>query len=313
MKKDWDVIIIGAGPAGLTAGIYSSRARMETLVLDKMGPGGQLALTENIENYPGFKDGVGSFELMQSMSEQAKRFGTVFAVDEVVGISAQGNLKKVVTKKGEFSAWALVVAAGASPQRLGVPGEEKLTGRGVSYCATCDAMFFKDKNVVVVGGGDTAIEEAIFLTKFCKKITVVHRRDRLRATKILQERIFAQKDKVDFCWKSAVKEIVGKNKVEAVRVQNVDTGEVKDIACDGVFVFVGYTPNSSFLKGVLKMDESGYIASDNDMKTSADGIFACGDIRKKSLKQVVTACGEGATAAFCAQRYVEELKGTAYS
>ena len=314
IDKIWDIAIIGSGPAGLTAGIYAARARMSALIIDKVGPGGQLGLAEHIENYPGVKENVKSVELIQNMFEQAKRSGAEFATDEITGLSVSKDNKEINIQaaKKTYRALSVIIAAGASPQRLGVPGEGRLTGKGVSYCAICDAMFFKDKNVVVVGGGDSAIEEALFLTKFCKKVTLIHRRDRLRAVKILQEQIFARKDKVDILWKSTIKEIIGKIKVEAVRVENVDTKETKDIPIDGVFVFVGYKPNSVFLKDFVKTDDAGFIITGENMQTSVKGVFACGDIRKNILKQVVVACGEGAVASFAAQKYVEEIKGMAY-
>ena len=311
----FDAIIIGGGPAGLTAGIYLSRARMNTLLIEKALPGGQAVLTEIIENYPGFPEGVGGPELMQKMEEQAIRFGLKIEYGEVVEVSIinhkENKVKIVKINNQKYYALAIILTSGAEASKLGIPGEEKLRGRGVSYCATCDAPFFKDQKIVVIGGGDTAIVEALYLTKFVREVTIIHRRDRLRATEILQERILANK-KINFTWDSVVTKILGKEKVEGVLIQNKKTGEKKEIFCQGVFIFVGYIPNSKFLKDLVKLDQKGYILTDDNMMTSQEGIYACGDVRKKILRQVVTACGEGATAAFAAQKYIEELKGVSY-
>jgi thioredoxin reductase (NADPH) len=311
----YDAIIIGGGPAGLTAGIYLSRARMNTLLIEKALPGGQAILTEIIENYPGFPLGIAGPELMQKMEEQAVRFGLKIEYGEVVEVKIkedkEDKVKIVKTNNQEYKTLTIVLASGAEAQKLGVPGEEELRGRGVSYCATCDAPFFKDQKIVVVGGGDTAIEEALYLTKFVREITIVHRRDRLRATKILQERVFANK-KINFTWDSVVTKILGSEKVEGTLIKNKKTGEEKEISCQGVFIFVGNVPNSKLLNELIKLDKRAYILTDNNMMTSQEGIYACGDVRKKLLRQVVTACGEGATAAFTAQKYIEELKGVSY-
>jgi len=311
----YEAIIVGGGPAGLTACIYLSRARMNTLLIEKALPGGQAILTEIIENYPGFPFGIAGPELMQKMEEQAVRFGLKIEYAEVVEVKIkedkEDKVKIVKTNNQEYKTLTIVLASGAEAQKLGVPGEEELRGRGVSYCATCDAPFFKDQKIVVVGGGDTAIEEALYLTKFVREATIIHRRDRLRATKILQERVFSNK-KINFAWDSVVTKILGKEKVEGVLVQNKKTGKEKVISCQGVFVFVGNIPNSKFLKELVKLDKRGYILTDDNMMTSQEGIYACGDVRKKILRQVVTACGEGATAAFAAQKYIEELKGVSY-
>ena len=314
-EKIYDAIIIGGGPAGLTAGIYLSRARMNTLLIEKAMPGGQAVLTEIIENYPGFSEGISGPELMQKMEEQAVRFGLKIEYGEVAEVKikeAKGDkVKMVKINNQEYKTLAIILASGAEASKLEVPGEEELRGRGVSYCATCDAPFFKDQKIVVIGGGDTAIEEALYLTKFAQEVTLIHRRDRLRATKILQERVFANK-KINFAWDSVVIKILGKEKVEGVLIQNKKTGEEKEIPCRGVFVFVGNVPNSRFLNELIKLDQKGYILTDDDMITSQEGIYACGDVRKKLLRQVVTACGEGATAAFAAQKYIEEIKGVSY-
>ena len=308
----YDAIIIGGGPAGLTAGIYLSRARMNTLLIEKALPGGQAILTEIIENYPGFPHGIAGPELMQKMEEQAVRFGLKIEYGEVEEVKIKEDKVKIVKiNNKEYRTMTIILASGAEAQKLGVPGEEELRGRGVSYCATCDAPFFKDQKIVVVGGGDTAIEEALYLTKFVREVTIIHRRDRLRATKILQERVFANK-KINLAWDSVVTKVLGKEKVEGILIQNKKTGEEKEVPCQGVFVFVGNVPNSKFLNELIKLDQKGYILTDDNMMTSQEGIYACGDVRKKILRQVVTACGEGATAAFAAQKYIEEIKGVSY-
>ena len=311
----YDAIIIGGGPAGLTAGIYLSRARMNTLLIEKALPGGQAILTEIIENYPGFPHGIAGPELMQKMEEQAVGFGLKIEYGEAAEVrikeGKEDKVKIVKINNQEYRTLTIILASGAEASKLGVPGEEELRGRGVSYCATCDAPFFKNQKIVVIGGGDTAIEEALYLTKFAQGVILIHRRDRLRATKILQERVFSNK-KINFAWDSVVTKILGKEKLEGVLIQNKKTGEEKEIPCQGVFVFVGNVPNSKFLNELIKLDQKGYILTDDNMMTSQEGIYACGDVRKKLLRQVVTACGEGATAAFSAQKYIEELKGTSY-
>ncbi len=312
---DYDVIIIGGGPSGITAAIYASRARLKTLVLESFSVAGQAIITDSIENYPGFPDGVNGFELVSRFKKQAEKFGTIVKASHVKGIKEYKDRGhrgwKVVSEKEVSTTLSLIIASGARPKKLGVPGEDTLQGRGVSYCATCDGALYKDKDIVVVGGGDTAVEEALFLTRFGRKVSLVHRRDRLRATKILQERLLSNK-KISFLWESEAIGILGEKKVEGLRVRNVKGGGESDVACDGVFIFVGYVPNTGLVKGIVKLDTSGYILTDQDMNTSKNGIFACGDSRKKLLRQVVTACGDGATAAFSAQQYVEELKGIAY-
>ncbi len=306
----YDIVIIGAGPAGLTAGIYAARARMNTALIEKAAPGGQALTSETIENYPGMPFGIAGPDLMTKMAEQAREFGLDVMSEEAVEIVQGPEGQKVAKMKDgkEYASLAIIVASGAQPRKLEAPGEEELRGKGVSYCATCDGPLFKDRDVVVVGGGDTAVEEALFLSKFARYVTIVHRRDRLRAARILQERVESNPN-IDFIWNSQVTEILGKEKVEGVKVKDVQTGGQNYVPCWGLFISVGLQPNTKFLKGIVDMDEDGYIITDEKMKTSCDGIYACGDCRKKLLRQVVTACGEGATAAVAAQRYVEELKG----
>jgi len=314
---DYDVVIIGGGPAGLTAGIYTSRARLKTLLIESYSVPCQAVTTDHIENYPGFPDGVNGFELIEKFKKQAEKFGTEFIVSEVKDIKENeahsglslGRMYKpvweILTDGKSYTSRAIIIASGARPKRLDIPGEDKFRGKGVSYCATCDGALFKNKEVVVAGGGDTALEEAIFLTRFAKKVTVIHRRNTLRGTKILQERSFSNK-KIEFVWDSVISEILGVAKVSGVKVKNVKTGAEKDLSCDGVFIFVGYTPNTAFLKDLLPLDESGYIIADINSLTSKAGIFACGDCRKKLLRQVVTAAGDGATAAFACQHFLGE-------
>lgn len=300
---DYDVIIIGGGPAGLTAGIYTSRARLKTLLVESYSVACQAVTTDQIENYPGFPDGVNGFELIEKFKKQAEKFGTEFIINEVKGIKENKPFWLIETDDKTYSGRAVIIASGARPKRLGVPGEDKFRGKGVSYCATCDGALFKNKEVVVAGGGDTALEEAIFLTRFAKEVTVIHRRNALRGTKILQERAFNNK-KIEFVWDAVISEITGPARVASVKVKNVKTGVETEILCDGVFIFVGYAPNTGFLKDALPLDESGYIITDDNCLTPKPGVFAGGDCRKKLLRQVVTACGDGATAAFACQHFL---------
>jgi thioredoxin reductase (NADPH) len=301
---DYDVIIIGGGPAGLTAAIYASRARLKTLIIESYSVACQAVTTDHIENYPGFPEGINGFELIEKFKKQAEGFGAEFIASSVKSVKESKPGFQVETEEKTYSSSSVIVATGSSPKILGIPGEDKFRGKGVSYCGTCDGALFKGKEVVVVGGGDTALEEALFLTRFVKKATVIHRRDALRGTKILQERAFANK-KIEFIWDSIVTEITGAGKVTGVKLKNVKTDALKDFAADGVFIFVGYTPNTGFLKDTVSLDESGYIIADDNCLTLKPGIFAIGDCRKKLLRQVVTAAGDGATAAFACQRYLE--------
>jgi thioredoxin reductase (NADPH) len=302
-----DVIIIGGGPAGLAAGIYSCRAGAKTLLLEKLVPGGQTNLTALIENYPGFPEGIPGQQLMQKMKLQATEAGLEIISGEVTKIE-----KKIVTAKDtKYKTLAIIVATGAQPRKLGVPGEEKFLGKGVSYCATCDGPLFKGQDIVVVGGGNTAAEEASFLTKFARKVILIHRRDTLRSSRILQERVLGNK-KIEIVWDSSITEILGGERVAGVRVKNKKTGNEEDISCAGIFVSIGTIPATKFLSGIVSLDKEGYILTNEGMKTSTEGIYACGDCRKKLLRQIITACGEGALAAVEAVKYVEELKGSAY-
>ena len=310
----YDVVIIGGGPAGLTAGLYAARANLKALLIEGATTVSQITMTDMIENYPGIPDGISGFELVQLFRRQAEKFGLEVTQGDVTGLAREERQGREVWKVNAGSAHltlSVIVATGATWRKAGVPGEGDFTGRGVSYCATCDGPFYRNKEVFVIGGGDTAIQEAIFLTRFARKVTVVHRRNRLRATKILQERCFTN-SKIEFLWDSVVEEITGRDFVEGIKVKNLKTGDLTDLSADGVFVFIGLIPNTEKFREVVKQDQSGYIITDSQMQTSAKGIFACGDCTDKLLRQVVTACGDGATAAFAAQLYVEALKGEAY-
>lgn len=307
----YDLIIIGGGPAGLTAGLYSARARLKTLLIESLSIPSQAMVTTLIENYPGFPDGIGGPGIIERIKKQVISLDLETISGDVKSIKRSDKTWLVILENRKIESLSLIIATGARPKELNVPGEEKFRGKGVSYCATCDAVFFKNKNIVAVGGGDSAIEETLFLTKFVKGIKLIHRRDKLRATRILQERILSNK-KVEVIWNSTLKEILGKDKIEGVIVKNVKTSEESHISCDGIFIFIGYIPNTDFTKSIVKLDSSGYIITDENMKTSQEGIYACGDCRHKTLRQIITACGDGATAAFSAQKYVEDSKGIAY-
>jgi len=314
--SEYDIVIIGGGPAGLTAGLYTTRSKMKTLLLEKVAPGGQAALAWTIENYPGFPEGIDGMELMERTRKQAEKYGLEIKSGEVLKVSlsskcerSKGELEKLIkTEQGEYEAVAVIVATGTRPRKLGVPGEERLIGRGVSYCATCDGPLFKNRKVVVVGGGDAAVEEALFLSRFVEKTTLIYRREKLRATKIIQEKAVSH-PKLEFIWNSVVTEILGENEVAGIKVRNLETGKDLTLEAKGVFVYIGTLPNTEFLKGIVEMDKEGFIITDENMETSVSGIYACGDVRKKLLKQVVTACGEGATAGFAAGQYVGKWKG----
>ncbi len=302
-KRAYDVAVLGCGPAGLTAGIYASRSGLRTVILERMAPGGQAATTFSIENYPGFPNGVDGPGLMAAMEEQAKKFGTEITITEATSILAEVGEFVLHTTTGQFRARTVIIATGTREKPLGVPGEKELRGRGVSYCATCDGAFFRDKKVVVVGGGDSAITEAIFLARMASRVTVVHRRDTLRANKALQDRAMSNQ-KIGFVWDSVVTAIEGKERVERIVVRNLKTGETTPIEADGVFVYVGFLPNTAFLSGVVDLDSAGYVIADNMLRTSTPGIFVAGDARVKELRQVVTAAADGAVAAVSAERYL---------
>ncbi|MGL4821258.1 MAG: thioredoxin-disulfide reductase [Bacilli bacterium] len=304
-QKIYDVIIIGAGPAGMTAAVYTSRANLDTLMIERGIPGGQMANTEEIENYPGYDHILGP-ELSNKMFDHAKKFGATYAYGDIKEVRDEGDYKVIVAGKKEYKTKTVIIATGAEYRKMGVPGEAEFAGRGVSYCAVCDGAFFKDKELVVVGGGDSAVEEGVYLTRYAKKVTIVHRRDQLRAQKILQDRAFAN-EKVDFIWNATVKEIHGEGKVNAVLLQDTQTGEERSFACDGAFIYIGMNPLSKPFAALGITNDAGYILTDEQMETSVPGVFAAGDIREKKLRQIVTATGDGSIAAQAAQHYIEEL------
>lgn len=301
-----DTAIIGGGPAGLGAAIYTARGNLKTLVFEKALVGGQIVLTSEVENYPGFEESVSGFEIVDKMKKQAERFGTEFVEEQVKDIKTDGKRKIIKTEENEFDAKTVILATGAKPRKLNVKGEKKLTGRGVSYCATCDGALYRDKIVAVVGGGDAAVEEALFLTKFAKKVYIIHRRDKLRAVKIAQERAFAN-DKIEVIWDSVIKEIKGDNAVKSVQLYNKKKQEDFELEIDGIFIYIGIIPNNKLAKQLgIKLSPSGFIEVDGNMQTNKPGIYAAGDILEKGLKQVVTAASDGATAAVAADKWIEE-------
>jgi thioredoxin reductase (NADPH) len=299
----YDVLIIGGGPAGLTAGMYAARAGLKTMLLEAGMPGGQASTTDWIENYPGFPGGVSGIDLMSKFMEQGMNFGLEMNTTYVTGTNLNENIKIVQTEQGDFEGHAVIICSGATWRELGVEGEKRLRGAGVSYCATCDGAFYKNKEVVVVGGGDSALEEAIFLTKFASKVTIVHRRDQFRAAQIIQKRAEAN-EKISFKLNAVVFSIEGEKKVEKVILKNVDTGALEEYPTDGVFIFIGTLPNASLVH--VEKDSHGYILTDEALVTSIEGVFAAGDVRKKALKQVSTAVGDGAIAAMSAEKYLAE-------
>jgi thioredoxin reductase (NADPH) len=299
------VLILGSGPAGLSAALYTARANLEPVLLTGMELGGQASLTYTIENYPGFPDGVGGQELADLFQKQAEKFGATVEYDTATDVNLSERPFRVKTYNGEYLAETLIIATGAQATHLNVPGEKELTGRGVSYCATCDGWFFKDKDVVVVGGGDSALEESLFLTRYAKSVTIIHRRESLRAGVILQQRAF-EHPKIMFIWDSIVTEIVGEEKVTKVKIKNVKTGELSEQATDGVFIFVGHIPNTQMFVGTLELDERGYITTDNLLTTSVPGVYVAGEAGDPNFRQVVTSAGMGAAAAMQAVKFIEK-------
>jgi len=304
---EYDVIVIGSGPAGLTAAIYAGRALVKTLIVGGRLSGGQLMLTSGVENFPGFSEAVQGPQLMQEMRKQAERFCTQIIDDDVVSIDFSRNPFKVTVGSDVHSSKAVIIATGSSAKWLGLPSETKLRGRGVSSCATCDGYFFRGKRVVVVGGGDTATEEALFLTKYATEVVVVHRRDELRASKIMQRRVLSN-EKIKLVWDSVIDEILGEQKVEGVKVKNLKTGELSILPCDGVFVAIGFEPNTKIFGRQIKLDEKGYILTEHGTKTSVEGVFVAGDVHDYKYRQAVTAAGEGCKAAMDALTFLEEQK-----
>lgn len=302
----FDVIIVGGGPAGLTAGTYCARAGMKTMLVERAILGGQISLCSAIDNYPGFPSGISGVELAARFEDQAKKFGVETVWGDVQQISCEAPLKKVQLLDNTFSAKTLIIAIGTEPKKLGIPGESEFLGKGVSYCATCDGAFYKDKEIVVIGGGNSAVQEAIFLTKFASKVKIVHRRDRLRADQVLAERAVSDA-KIEMVWDSVPLSVNGSGAVGSVTVRNVKDNTKKEISCDGVFIYIGEAPNTGLFKGVLDLSPEGFIVTDDLMRTSCKGVFAAGDVRHKNFRQIATAVGDGAIAADSARKFLENM------
>jgi len=301
-----DLIIIGAGPSGLTAGLYAGRFKLNTRIFEKLSSGGQILLSPTIENYPGFPEGVSTFDLIEKFKKQVEDLGLKVESENVISITPQGSTYNLQTESGIFGTKAIIIASGAFSKRLKVEGEERLIGKGVSYCGTCDGPLFKNKDIIVIGGGDRALEDAMFLANYANTLYLVHRRDEFRASKILVDKVKAN-PKIKLILDSVVEEIIGQEKVESVKIKNVKTGESSGISCQGVFIFVGIVPNTGFIKDLVKTNEYGFVSVNQRMHTSREGIFACGDCAEKGLYQVVSACGDGATAADSAHKYLLKL------
>ena len=299
----YDVIIVGGGPAGFTAALYSARSNLKTLLIERFFVGGQMSTTEVMENYPGFEEPINGIELALKMEKQAKKFGTEVISEEVVELDLDDEIKIVKTTNGEYRCKTVILGMGGSPRKLGLPSENNLMGRGISYCATCDGSFYRDMDVAIIGGGDTAVEDANYLSRICNKVYLVHRRDELRATKTLQDDVF-KNPKVEIVWDSVPESINGDMSVESINVKNKKTDDVRTLEVSGIFVAIGSNPNTELIKDKLRMSESGYIVTGEDMQTSIAGVFACGDIRDKLLRQVVTAAADGAIAAYAAEKHI---------
>ena len=304
--KEYDIVVVGGGPGGLTAGLYAARANRKTISIEKFQPGGQIANTEDVEDYPGFEHILGG-ELAQKMADHAKKFGLEITSDEVTEIYSEGKHRMVITASGDiYKARAVIISTGGSPNHINVPGEKEFAGRGVSYCAICDGAFFRNQVIAVVGGGDAAVEEAMFLTKYGSKVYLIHRRDELRAQKVIQNRAFAN-SKMEFVWNTVVESINGENRVQSLSLRNVKTGEKSALEVGAIFIFVGFVPNSNITRELLAKDKNGYIITNDRMETSIKGIFACGDVRSQLVRQITNAVGDGTTAAVAAEKYIEEL------
>jgi len=305
MNTNFDIAIIGAGPAGLSAGIYAARGGLKTVIFEKMLPGGQITVTDEVENYPGIPETVNGFDLADRMKKQVDKFGVTTLIEDVAEITKDGNMTLVKTSKDTYTVKTVIVATGAQPSKLGTAGEQNFTGRGVSYCATCDGPLYRNHTVAVIGGGDSAVEEAVFLTKFAKKVYLIHRRDKLRAVKIEQDRAFAN-EKIEIIWDTVVEEFVGDQMLKSLKLHNRKTGENSSLEVTGAFIFVGYVPNTSLLKGLADLDERGFAIVNDKMETKTPGIYSAGDLNQKVLRQVVTAAADGAIAAFSAEKWIEE-------
>ena len=305
--SDYDLIIAGGGPAGLTAGLYAARSRMRVLLIEKMAPGGQAATTFHIENYPGFPDGIAGPDLAQAMETQARKFGLEVAFGEVKALASREPFWELEYEDKKLVAKGIIIATGVESKKLGIPGEETLRGRGVSYCGTCDGPFFKGQEIGVIGGGDSAVDEALYLTRFASRVYLIHRRRSLRAEKILQERAF-QNPKIEILWDTIVTKVLGETGVEGLEIMDLRSKDCRTLPLSGVFFYVGLLAKTEFLKGIVSLDEQGYVMTDDNMATSARGVFAAGDVRRKILRQVATAVGDGAAAAFAAERYIESHK-----
>lgn len=304
----YDMIIIGGGPAGYTAALYASRAGFSTLVIERMSAGGQLALTDVIDNYPGFEEGIDGFSLGMKMQATAERFGAVTEYAEVVSLDLSGKIKRVVTDSGEFEAKTVVIATGANPRELGVEKEKDFLGKGVHYCAHCDGRFYKDKTVAVVGGGNSAVSDALYLSRLAKKVYLIHRRDSLRATKIYHKPL-EEAENIEFIWNSQITKFLGEQRVSSAEIKNTQSGEVRELLCDGFFVSIGRSPATDLLKGAVELDPNGYIVAGESTETNVEGVFAVGDVRTKALRQVVTAVADGATAVHYMEEYLAKFNG----
>lgn len=306
MQNTYDVMIVGGGPGGYSAALYCARAGLKTLVLEKLSAGGQMALTSQIDNYPGFEDGIDGFELGEKMQATAERFGAVTELAEVYSLKLDDEIKTAETSEGEFYARAVILATGANPRKLGIPKEEAYVGRGINYCAACDGMFYKDKTVAVVGGGNTAAADVTMLSRIAKKVYLIHRRDSLRATKIYHKQLEAMEN-VEFLWNNIVEELIIEDKVKGLKLKNLKNGELTDLACDGLFVSIGRQPATDLVKGIVTLDDSGYVVADESCRTNIPGVFVVGDVRTKALRQVVTAVADGATASHYVEEYLTSL------
>ncbi|MCD4795995.1 MAG: thioredoxin-disulfide reductase [Candidatus Cloacimonetes bacterium] len=307
LNTQYDVAIVGGGPAGLSAAIYAARGGLKTIIFEKTLVGGQITITAEVENYPGFEESVSGFDIVEKMQKQAEKFDAEIKIEEVKAIGLEGLCKIVETNKGIYKVKSVIIASGAHPRKLAIPGEEKYTGRGVSYCATCDGALYRGKVVAVIGGGDSAVEEAMFLTKFASKVYIIHRRDQLRAVKILQERVFAN-EKIEMIWDSVVQEIQGGDFVENLLLYNKKTKKTSELSLNGVFIFVGIIPSSDLVESRVDFDDQNFIKTDETMHTKIPGVYAAGDVTHKVLRQIITAGSDGATAAFSAEKWIEENK-----